>query len=135
MGVFIALCFFPRTLSWTINAKAFEDHNFEEMSSSQITGNCNNLVYEQTCLCLDFSFTLKSYLKRLHAWIFIYSGKSEHQKLQNWRMKIVKTDQIRIKIQKKSTLRKKYNKQIHKKETIIANINQIKSSNRFYIYI
>ena len=50
-------------------------------------------------------------------------------------MKIVKTDQIRIKIQKKSILRKKYNKQIHKKETIIANINQIKSSNRFYIYI
>ena len=42
---------------------------------------------------------------------------------------------IRIKIQKKSTLRKKYKKQIHKKETIIGNINQIKSSNRFYIYI
>ena len=33
------------------------------------------------------------------------------------------------------TLRKKYNKQIHNNEIIIANINQIKSSKRFYIYI
>ena len=50
-------------------------------------------------------------------------------------MKIDKTYQILKKIKKKSTLRKKYKKQIHKKETIKGNINQIKSSNRFYMYI
>ena len=65
--------------------------------------------------------------------IIIYSRRSENQKLQKWKANTAKTDQIRVKIQKKSTLRKKFNKQIHKKEIIAAKINQIKSSNTFYI--